>query len=289
MARASSAAVANFSLVRNMVRKTPSVKAATEADTSPATAWPAAKGIAAWTVELTSTAGTAAEAVFSDRSVARATADRARPRRASRDRNRSRLHQPGQDGPFRTAQTLGRLLVSVALQVTEDEGGPILLRQATDLLIEDRPQVAPEHLIGSFPCRHVVQRRFAGAAGLLPGPQAESNPVSHLVEPAADRVAFADGRGLASKHQEGDLEGILGLMVVVQDALAEAEDHRAMPPDQHLEGGLVALADELLQQLGVRQRATALPADEPTQLVADRVRWFVRHGVPIPEWASLSR
>src|SRR5258708_2798698 len=68
--------------------------------------------------------------------------------------------QPRTDGAPGTAELLRGLLVGVALQVAEHERRPILLRQASDLLIEDLPQVARQHLVGTLPRRQIVQRRL---------------------------------------------------------------------------------------------------------------------------------
>ena len=69
-------------------------------------------------------------------------------------------------------------------------------------------------------------------------------PVSHLVEPASYRLTLADGSSLADKDEEGGLEGVLGILLMIQDAAAYVEDHGSMPPNQHFEGRLVARDSE---------------------------------------------
>jgi hypothetical protein len=66
---------------------------------------------------------------------------------------------------------------------------------------------------------------------------------------------------------------------VAQDALAKAEDHGAVAPDQHLKRGLVAAADEVRQELGVRQRATVPAADNPAQLADNSAQLSAGHGL----------
>jgi hypothetical protein len=56
------------------------------------------------------------------------------------------------------------------------------------------------------------------------------------------------------QHQEGCLEGVLGLVLVAQQAPAHAENHRPVATDQRREGGLVPARQEACQQLGVGQR-----------------------------------
>ncbi len=53
------------------------------------------------------------------------------------------------------------------------------------------------------------------------------------------------------QHQEGGLEGILGVLGVVQHAPADAEDHRSMPPHQQLERRLIAVLEKTLQQMRI--------------------------------------
>jgi hypothetical protein len=59
------------------------------------------------------------------------------------------------------------------------------------------------------------------------------------------------GCRLAAEHQERCLKRILGVLGLVKDAAADAQDHRPMPPHQGGEGGLIALAGKTLQQLAV--------------------------------------
>src|SRR5262249_15149908 len=69
--------------------------------------------------------------------------------------------------------------------------------------------------------------------------------------------------------------GVLGLMTVVEDALADAEHHRSMTPDQDGERRFVAVGDELAQQFGVGHLSggwLAEPADKPHQRVVRATR-----------------
>src|SRR5204863_8662828 len=59
---ASATAVTIRSLVRNMAFRTPSVRAATSAETRPAAVWPATNAVAAWVVEYQSAGGRQAAA-----------------------------------------------------------------------------------------------------------------------------------------------------------------------------------------------------------------------------------
>ena len=69
---------------------------------------------------------------------------------------------------------------------------------------------------------------------------------------------------------------------LTQQATAQAPDHRAVPPDQVLEGGLVTGAKEALEQFGVR-----LSAVQDAQGLADEVdQTMCRHGCASPRMRS---
>src|SRR5262249_39157660 len=69
------------------------------------------------------------------------------------------------------------------------------------------------------------------------------------VEPAADRRALADGRRLPGQDEEDGLEGVLGVLLRVEQAPAHAPDGAAVPLDQFGQGRLVAVSDVSLQQV----------------------------------------
>jgi len=71
------------------------------------------------------------------------------------------------------------------------------------------------------------------------------------VQPGGQRLGAADGVGSPGQHQERRLKGIVGDMGVGDDAAADTQHHRTVPCDQRREGGLVAVAEEALQQRGV--------------------------------------
>jgi hypothetical protein len=60
-----------------------------------------------------------------------------------------------------------------------------------------------------------------------------------------------DGGRLANQHDEGGLEGVLGILIVAQDAPANAPNPRGVPAHQRRKRGFVTVAEEPLQQLGI--------------------------------------
>src|SRR5262249_7249931 len=126
----------------------------------------------------------------------------------------------------------------------------------------------------------VLLNLFRVATG---GAVAQRDAIRHLEQPAADRLTFADGAGLAGEDEEGGLEGVLGVVRVAKETQTEIEYHRPVPPDEDLERRLLAAADERFQQLGVGQRAAAVAADEPAQLLGDTLQRRARHVAPSSE------
>jgi hypothetical protein len=108
-------------------------------------------------------------------------------------------------------------------------------------------------------------------------PRLEGDAKCDAMEPADDCLALADFRGAAGEHQEGGLEGVLGVLVVVQDVLAHAQDQPPVPLHQGGEGGGIPVFAEPLDQLGVRQVIGGLGAHRLAEAAEDRVKLFGGH------------
>jgi hypothetical protein len=55
------------------------------------------------------------------------------------------------------------------------------------------------------------------------------------------------------QDEEGGLEGVLHILPLAKRPSADSQDRGAVPADEHLEGCLVPLLDELPQQVRVRR------------------------------------
>ena len=93
--------------------------------------------------------------------------------------------------------------------------------------------------------------RAGGAAAL--GAGLDRDAIGHAMQPAAQSVAGANRAGLPGEHQESGLEGVLDVVLVVQDGAAGGQDHRAMAGDEGFEGGLVIRVGIACQELGVAE------------------------------------
>ena len=92
----------------------------------------------------------------------------------------------------------------------------------------------------------------------------------------AQQVGVPDGPRPAGQHEEDGLEGVLGMMAVAQELLADAQHHRPVASHQGGEGRLggegVAAGDEPLDELAVgepghRAALEERPSWRPTEVV----------------------
>ena len=132
--------------------------------------------------------------------------------------------------------------------------GPVRLGQPVQL--GDQRTVAPigivlDHLLrrrGRTPRRQLLDAT-APPRRIRRG--THGDPPRDAEQPVADRIAAADGRGLADQQEERRLEGVGRIVRIAQDPPADAQDHRPVPLQQRREG-----------RLGFRR---VVPAEEPRQ------------------------
>ncbi|HZY83624.1 MAG TPA: hypothetical protein VFE78_02225, partial [Gemmataceae bacterium] len=87
------------------------------------------------------------------------------------------------------------------------------------------------------------------------------------VQPVRDHSFWHDGRGLASEDEKRGLEGVLGILMVGQDAAAYTPDHRAMPPHKGREGACVPLFDEAAEEFPIGRSRLVLLQDNSTKML----------------------
>jgi hypothetical protein len=176
-----------------------------------------------------------------------------------------------------TFQRPGGRVVRLAPEVAEDERGADPLRQPLDLLVEDRPDVAPDDLAQRVRPPGVPPAALVPAADPAGLPGAGGDPPGDAVQPARDRAPLADRPRPAGQDQERRLEGVVRRVGVAQDAAADAQDHRPVPAQQGLEGRLVDVARVPVQQLGVGQPAERLPGGDAADVLKDGIDVTVDH------------
>ncbi len=169
-----------------------------------------------------------------------------------------------------------------ALEVAENDRSAIFLRQAVDLLVDDRGAVIAVDRGGVRRCRPHRRDgpgRFDGPTVADPStdrgnPGPRGDPDRDSVKPAPDRILLADRPGPARQDQERRLERVVHVGGIVQDATADAQDHRPVPLDQDLKrllAPLVPTHPEPFDQLSVGQPRAGPRAEEDLEMVAQRL------------------
>jgi hypothetical protein len=92
---------------------------------------------------------------------------------------------------------------------------------------------------------------FQSAGASLSG--LECGFVRNRVEPGGQVTAGRSRSGLVGEDNERGLEGVLGVLCVVEHPPTNREHHGAVAPNQHFERRFVAARAEVLQQLGIRR------------------------------------
>ena len=181
--------------------------------------------------------------------------------------------QPAPDRDLRDPELMRRCGVGQPLEIAEHDRRPQPLGQAVDLLVEDLP-------IGIILTREMALGCPLGDDLVAPAPTSGAPPgaCGHAVrdaeEPARDRPAPADGPRPAGQHEEDGLEGVFGVVGVVEDTPADPQHHRAVPDHQLLEGrfrGLVAPREEPVQELRVGHRPDRAEVEQSVHLLKDAV------------------
>jgi hypothetical protein len=169
------------------------------------------------------------------------------------------------------AQLRGGFRAALAVQAAQDEGGPVFLRQAVHLVVQDRLEF-PKGRFGDglFPRATLRCPRF-----LAPAPDGSfgvhGSPVGNPVQPTPHRGRLPDRSRLTGEDQECDLEGVVNVLLVVQDVPADRPDQAPVAVYQRGKRLLVAARDVLLEELGVGQRPGHGDAGLAPQVAQDTI------------------
>jgi hypothetical protein len=132
-----------------------------------------------------------------------------------------------------------------SLKIAQHNHGSIVVWKRGQLRVE---QVS-EFLAGTDCCD---AHGFKGSAGLCFAPLSSGVHLSRLerclsgnsIEPVRQRSSRNDGRGFASEHKKGGLEGILGILSMPEYPLANLKHHRAVSTQNGFKGSHIELFDE---------------------------------------------
>ncbi len=114
--------------------------------------------------------------------------------------------------------------------------------------------------------------------GVSPSP--DGDPVGDPVDPVTQEIAVADRCRAADQHEKRCLECILDVVLVVENAAANTQDHSPMPGDQSGKCHLVALGGEPFQELVVVHAHDGPLVEDAIQLAQDNPRVAAHDDVP---------
>src|SRR5262249_10173155 len=97
------------------------------------------------------------------------------------------------------------------------------------------------------------------------------------VKPACQRLPLADRTSFTDEDEEAGLKGVLRVGLVAQHPAANLQHHWPMTVQQSLEGSLVLLVLEPLEQLMVRQFQRMLVPDGLPDELQDQARGSLPH------------
>lgn len=106
------------------------------------------------------------------------------------------------------------------------------------------------------------------------------DPKRNALEPGSQQFMFANRAGLECQDQKRGLKGILGRLLIIQDATADPQDHRTMPVQDSLESPLrdrAASGHEVFQQLPIAKAAERSHLIKGVEVMNERLRWFTYH------------
>jgi hypothetical protein len=101
--------------------------------------------------------------------------------------------------------------------------------------------------------------------------------MGNTVQPVRDGLSLADRAGLTSQDQKGGLNGIFGLLFVVQDLPAGVPHEPAVALYEGGEGSFVSGSSEALQELGIAQLANACRTDQFADVLDNSAKLHLRH------------
>ncbi len=163
--------------------------------------------------------------------------------------------QPALDGSDRPAEVPGRLLMAALFEITEDQRQAKAVRQALELFVQNPNELNLAGIAGLLSGRDGCTL-FATTAARRRDARGRRRAHGDLMEPRPERISHPERPGTFHQDEKRGLESVFGLMPVGKNAVAYAQDHRAMPLDEHREGQLGWLAGvggESFQKLAVAE------------------------------------
>ncbi len=159
-------------------------------------------------------------------------------------------------------------MVSHSFHLAEDHGGSILLREAAQLLVESRQEVAHGVASSCSGFGDVGHRGFSNSPFGPHRPRLDGRPIRDAVEPVADHRPRRHRPRFPGEDEECRLEGVFGVVVVPEDPEANAPDHRAMSLDEDFQSRLISTVGKTIEEILIRKPS-------------DRTKFEERHKVSV--------
>jgi hypothetical protein len=147
---------------------------------------------------------------------------------------------------------------------------PVAIRKATNFLMKGRPRLRRPGLT-------LVRLRAKGGTPPLVGTPStgigldtNGDPEGDTMKPARDGIGLADRLGPAGEDEERGLKGVLGVVRIAKDLLADAQHHWSVPFHQRREGRLISTVprrQETLDELAVGQVAYDAEFEDSVELM----------------------
>src|SRR5205807_8007564 len=103
------------------------------------------------------------------------------------------------------------------------------------------------------------------------------DPQRNSEQPTTYRVALGNRACLAREHQEGGLEGVLGILLMAQHAPAHSKHHRPITLHQGCKRLFIPLRQEPLEQMAVANISSIGGGNEPADVMEDSASRAVCH------------
>jgi hypothetical protein len=102
--------------------------------------------------------------------------------------------------------------------------------------------------------------------------------VGDPIQPTRQRGPAADGGCLAGQDEEGGLENVLGVLLVVKHPATQVEDHRAVPPYENGKRLHVFPAEKGVKEFLIRPDSIARCSGYLPDVMEQRAKSCVGHG-----------
>ena len=159
-----------------------------------------------------------------------------------------------------------------SFQVAEHDRRSERARQSSQLLVEHVPKLVLIVVLACSLRDDLVLIQAGRLVEISPGRagfRSYRDSMGDPVEPVAYEIAIADCTGAPNQDQESCLEGILSVLIVVENSPANAQDHWPVSCHQSGECHLVSIGDKPIEKLALAQAGNGSAVENAVQLLQD--------------------